>query len=73
MTAKTWILYATDPEQGEEECDACVLETFDRPPSRGYAVGAYGGGFLYEYDLVNGEAVNSKLAWYAGPKKKGKK
>lgn len=57
MGDKVWIAYAWgDPY------DAPVLESFDRPPRRGYISSMFGHGVLYEFEFdASGAAVNPKL------------
>ena len=56
QTEKRWVLYAYSDED-----QAPILESYNEKPSEHDVLTAHGGGALYEYDLVNGYAVEGVL------------
>lgn len=55
---RVWLLLALPDE------DSLVYETFEEeegPPTKKYAEAMYGGGYLFEYDLVDNVATNGRM------------
>jgi hypothetical protein len=56
MAEKTWVLFGWD-----DPSEAPILESFDSsegPPTAQYIKNMFGDGVLYEFDLVDNQAIN---------------